>query len=315
MSVSLLNTSSNSRNTGDEIIVAAILSHFPELSNVESFSTHQFMTPLRALKLSASDIQVLTGTNILGSRLWPPSPWRFGPLEWAATRKKVLGVGLGWRTYENSLDKLQIKNYKDMFCSEVPVSTRDEYSASKLREIGVNAVNTGCPTMWSLPDVLPAQVKQQEVVATITGHSPDLKQDQEMLNILALNYERVLIWPQGGEDLRYLSNLRIPTNGVILNRGLESFNQALAGRVYVGTRLHAGIRASQLGCPSLVISIDNRAREIGKDTNYPILERMLLQESLQAAIFGLRSPTRLSLQRDVILDFKSVARKVIQNNI
>ena len=42
---------------------------------------------------------------------------------------------------------------------------------------------------------------------------------------------------------------------------------------YVGTRLHAGIRALSKGHRSLVISIDNRAECIGADTGLPVLRR------------------------------------------
>jgi polysaccharide pyruvyl transferase WcaK-like protein len=42
---------------------------------------------------------------------------------------------------------------------------------------------------------------------------------------------------------------------------------------YVGTRLHAGIRALQKGRRALIISVDNRATEIGRDTHLPIVER------------------------------------------
>lgn len=40
-----------------------------------------------------------------------------------------------------------------------------------------------------------------------------------------------------------------------------------------GTRLHAGIRCLNGGHRSLIIAIDNRARQIGEDTGLPVLER------------------------------------------
>ena len=42
---------------------------------------------------------------------------------------------------------------------------------------------------------------------------------------------------------------------------------------YVGTRLHAGVRAMQKGRRSIILSIDNRAREMGKDYNLNVIER------------------------------------------
>lgn len=41
----------------------------------------------------------------------------------------------------------------------------------------------------------------------------------------------------------------------------------------MGTRLHAGIRCLNGGHRSLIIAIDNRARQIGEDTGLPVLER------------------------------------------
>ena len=55
---------------------------------------------------------------------------------------------------------------------------------------------------------------------------------------------------------------------------------------YVGTRLHAGIRALSKGHRTIVISIDNRAKNIGKDTGLPVIERedieVLLQEKINS---------------------------------
>ena len=54
---------------------------------------------------------------------------------------------------------------------------------------------------------------------------------------------------------------------------------------YIGTRLHAGIRALNKKRRTLVISIDNRARAIADDTNLPILERAKLKDRLSEEIY------------------------------
>ena len=53
---------------------------------------------------------------------------------------------------------------------------------------------------------------------------------------------------------------------------------------YVGTRLHAGIRALSKGHRTIVISIDNRAKNIGKDTGLPTIEREDIEVLLQDKI-------------------------------
>jgi polysaccharide pyruvyl transferase WcaK-like protein len=42
---------------------------------------------------------------------------------------------------------------------------------------------------------------------------------------------------------------------------------------FVGNRLHGGIRALQQQRRTLVLSIDERAREIGEDTGLPVVDR------------------------------------------
>ena len=42
---------------------------------------------------------------------------------------------------------------------------------------------------------------------------------------------------------------------------------------YIGTRLHAGIRALQNQKRTLILSVDNRATEMGKDFNLPVVSR------------------------------------------
>ena len=53
---------------------------------------------------------------------------------------------------------------------------------------------------------------------------------------------------------------------------------------YVGTRLHAGIRALNKGHRSLIVSIDNRAECIHADTGLPIIPRKDISEMLEQRI-------------------------------
>ncbi|HJR34009.1 MAG TPA: hypothetical protein VJ817_03625, partial [Gemmatimonadales bacterium] len=42
---------------------------------------------------------------------------------------------------------------------------------------------------------------------------------------------------------------------------------------YVGNRLHAGIRSLQKGRRAIILEIDNRATEMGRDVGLPTVER------------------------------------------
>ena len=70
--------------------------------------------------------------------------------------------------------------------------------------------------------------------------------------------------------------------------GLASYDKILELKNidYVGTRLHAGISALSKCHRTIIISIDNRARNIGKDTGLPIVEREDIETLLQQKIYS-----------------------------
>jgi polysaccharide pyruvyl transferase WcaK-like protein len=85
----------------------------------------------------------------------------------------------------------------------------------------------------------------------------------------------------------------------VLPPGIASFEDALDdGDDYVGTRLHAGIRALQRGNRATVVVIDNRAAELAADTGLPVIPRDPDEGSLEL----LTEPrqTRLHLPRQEI---------------
>src|SRR5699024_986756 len=110
--------------------------------------------------------------------------------------------------------------------------------------------------------------------------------DQAMLNILSRSYNQVFLWPQGIEDSEYFQNMRMSDNIEIIPFGLDAYDKVLGMEDvdYVGTRLHAGIRALSKGHRTIVISIDNRAKNIGKDTGLPTIEREDIEVLLQDKI-------------------------------
>ena len=86
-----------------------------------------------------------------------------------------------------------------------------------------------------------------------------------------------MFWPQGYGDNAYLQSLGLTADDLeILSPNLAAFDAALgSGDIdYVGTRLHGGIRAMQpLSRRSLIIAIDNRAKEMNRDFQIPIAGR------------------------------------------
>ena len=61
-----------------------------------------------------------------------------------------------------------------------------------------------------------------------------------------------------------------------MSQSLEGFDLLLKSKEdieYIGTRLHAGIRALSFKRKSLIVGIDNRSKEISKDINLPMIDR------------------------------------------
>jgi polysaccharide pyruvyl transferase WcaK-like protein len=307
-----LDTELGSGNLGDSIIAQSIYQNFPELLALPSIATHQFMGYSDAIVARKSQLLVVLGTNFISSRMYPPAPWRFGPVEWAVTRRKLVGIGVGARSYEQGFSLSQKINYRSMFFPGIPVATRDQYSANLLQGIGIDAISTGCPTMWNLSQSLPTRTSETEVVVTLTDYAPDPENDNTLLEMLSKMFVKVHFWPQGTGDLKYLSSLRQPRNLVVSPSGLDNLNKLLHGRVYVGTRLHAAIRASQLGQPALVLGIDNRAKEIASDTNYPIIGRAELAEGLDQELERLRDKRLLRRNDANIHEFKQQLNRLME---
>ena len=77
---------------------------------------------------------------------------------------------------------------------------------------------------------------------------------------------------------------------------------AIAGS-YVGTRLHAGIHAMNRKVRSVILAVDNRAIEMGRDFNLPVIRREELEEKLQERIYGSWN-TQIKIPVDSIVKWK-----------
>ena len=153
-------------------------------------------------------------------------------------------------------------------------SVRDSYTHEKLKECGVkNIINTSCPTTWELPSDF--KKNSNSVILTLTDYNKSFIHDKYLIEILIKKYKKCFFWPQGIGDLNYLKELGYCKNFEILERNLSSYDDCLNtfSADMVGTRLHAGIRALQKGNKTLILSVDNRATEIKKDINIPVINR------------------------------------------
>ena len=270
----LLDTSVGSLNMGDEIIGRSIEVNWPDLFSfnyVMRLATHTPMyTPVQNLlykrKLSifkGADIKFLCGTNALYTNMLRPLPaWNINYINCRMAAGTVcLGVA-----------------------RDVVHSARDERSKRLLESLGFRAWNTGCPTLWGLtPDHCEAIVrtKGDEVVFTLTSYHPDPRKDRAMIDVLRRHYFRLHFWPQSINDLDYLQSLGAADDVEIVPPNLAGFRAVLGrGADYVGNRLHGGIFALQRRRRAIIVAIDYRAREMGKDYSLPLVERDSIETDL-----------------------------------
>ena len=279
-------------NIGDEIIYEAcdkvIKSLYPDGFYV-NVSTH---LPLDSWleQFQDADLKFVAGSNLLGRQRWRKrSQWNLhlSALPWAAP--SIL-MGVGWHRYQRKSTALVSKYvYRQVLSRDYIHSVRDNYTLEKLKEIGFdNALNTGCPTMWSLTpehcQTIPLK-KSEKVLTTVTDYHQDPQKDADMLDVLTRNYREVYVWLQGYHDYDYLQALHVLDKVKIVPPNLAAYQSFLNNEQvdYVGTRLHSGIKALQCGKRTVIIGIDNRANEKQKDFNLPVLRRENITE-LEALI-------------------------------
>lgn len=278
----LFNPAISSLNLGDHIIAYACKENIESLLKNKmciDISTHLPISNLYMGLIKNVKYSFVLGSNLLMNnmngrfRQWDIKLWN--------TRRinKAILMGVGWHQYSSKTNSYTKKLYNRVLSNEYYHSVRDEYTKIKLNDIGIkNVINTGCPTLWNLDKKHCMQIpknKSYRVIFTLTDYKKDLVKDKKMINILKNNYEKLYFWIQGGNDYEYLKELYNGSDIEIINPNLEDYNKIIKnGNIdFVGTRLHGGIRALQNKCRTIIISVDNRAKELNRNYNIPIIER------------------------------------------
>lgn len=287
-SITIFNTSIGSLNQGDYIINNSAKREMAYLLHnnfVVEYPTHTPVTHLyQNIKISPvrkysdrCELKFIFGTNLLAKnmlRLWPN--WNLNIFNCKPYNNSILvGVGMNGSFDNPSFYTKAI--YNKVLSKEYTHSTRDEKTKLLLEKMGYKAINTGCPTMWSLTPDLCKKIKKDKsnaVVFTLTDYCPDIDKDKQLINTLIKNYNNVYYWVQGSNDLEYLKSLST-SKKIKLIYSLSQYEELLdLGNIdYVGTRLHAGICALQHKVRSIIITVDNRARDIKETYNLITIER------------------------------------------
>jgi len=308
--VCLLDTSVSSRNMGDHIIVDSIRRELRAIMPGAIFvniPTHEYLGPESLKLLDSSHARIVCGTNLLASHMDEYKQWKIGGLEFSSLRELTL-LGCGWWQYQDAPNKYT-QLLLDAILSESTIhSVRDGYTLRQLEFLaGRRLLNTTCPTLWQLtPDHLARipETQAKDVVTTLTDYKADPTTDRLMLDHLSSRYATVFLWIQGTGDYKYLQALLRDMAGNIrlVPPTLEAYDELLTSDLdldYVGTRLHAGVRALQKGRRALILAVDNRAIEIARDTGLPCIPREEAPSSLDSQI-ATCSPHSISLPIEAI---------------
>lgn len=284
----LLNTALESDNTGDHIIMKNCLLQLNKYIDAEhaiNLPTHRLLSKAELEQINGKK-KILCGTNALSGKMDRYGLWKI-PRD-LNSYSDILLIGVGFDSFNKKANYYTKKLFSKILSKNGIHSVRDTFTYEVLKEMGVNnVIYTGCPTMWRLTpefcDLIPTD-KAENVVFTLNSYLADPTLDNALIRVLLEEYDQVFFWPQGNGDDTYLNTLGYSNEVIRLSPELSSFENLLSSCCdldYVGLRLHGGIHALNYRRRSVIISIDNRAEAIHRDTGLPIVRRNEIIPSLK----------------------------------
>lgn len=283
-----------SGNLGDLIIydfIKDILYRlFPDKEMIR-ISTHVPFTKKSKELINNSLYTFVGGTNILTSdiRNFPRlTPVKRKGFYFFPGFKKVILLGTGWSSYQHNRDWATRFYYKNILHKQALHSVRDIYSEQQLEKAGFkNLLHTSCPSTWQLNSDFVNQYNpaHKNILFTLSSYYPHQQEDDQLVEtILSAPSEKYYFFPQTKEDTDYLASLpcyqKNKSKISLLHHDIREFLalSASGDLNYIGNRLHGGIRCLAFNNPSLIISVDNRATEMGKSINLNVVERNNIEQ-------------------------------------
>lgn len=312
MKITLFDTAVCTENLGDFIIMDAVREHINEMfpdAMVLHTATHEKISRPTYNIVRDSDFSFVGGTNLISSNMNSYNQWKIN-LQESLFLKELILMGVGWWQYQKAPNVYTRYLLKSVLNQDLLHSVRDSYAEAMLRKAGFNnVINTSCATMWYLTEehcsYIPEE-KAEVVVSTLTDYNKDKINDYALIELLSKLYRTVYIWPQGSGDIEYINELGLAKFAEILPPKLEAYNAILENEEsidFVGTRLHAGVRALQNKRRTIILGIDNRAFEKSKDFNIIVCPRDDLEELKK--IIDSKFSTRINLPLENIALWKS----------
>jgi polysaccharide pyruvyl transferase WcaK-like protein len=259
--------------------------------------------------LNGADYKFVFGSNLLRNKL----SLRFRQWDINLFNSRKLGpsilIGVGWHKENTRINEYTKNVYRNILSKSYIHSVRDEYTKNVLGSIGIeNCINTGCPTLWNLTPNHCLKInnsKSEDVIFTLTDYKKNHVLDKKIFKILKSNYKNVYLWLQGYGDYQYSLDLGIQNEVIIIPPDLNEYNKILENEdvEYIGTRLHGGIRSLQKQRRTLILAVDERAKEIKHDFNIPVVAREEV-DILEELINSKRS-TKLDIPFERIKEWKN----------
>lgn len=286
----LMDTSFSSSNRGDDIIMECVRKELSPLlehnfvitlpTHVSAFHWYQVLRNSSAIQRFANcKYKFVGGSNLLVPNMLTHYPqWNINLFNYKPIVASILvGVGAGAGAEKGSNCYTRYL-YRKILNRDYYHSVRDERTKVYLESLGLNAINTGCVTMWMFtPEfckTIPSK-KADKVVCTINHHVMTDMRDQHIIDVLVRNYQDVYYWPQFLEDYGYLQRFKNIEGFHILPATKEAYDLFLSENDcdYVGTRLHGGIYAMRHARRSIIISFDERARAINENNHLNCVDK------------------------------------------
>jgi polysaccharide pyruvyl transferase WcaK-like protein len=302
-----MDTSISDYNLGNQIIMEAIYGH------LDGIFPDRFLYKIPYMEITKHTLNIIRGcencffggTNSLVAKLENYSQWGISKKNYKKITNFIL-FGVGWWQYQENISKFTKKVLEKLLINKYIHAVRDNYTEEKLKSIGItNVLNTGCPTIWDLTDYQINNNCTESVIFTITDYNQNPVRDKKWLSVLEKKYDVIYFWIQGVGDLQYLQKYKFIENIRIIPPRLTSYIDILANTNidYVGTRLHAGIKALQMKKKTFILGIDNRAIEMHNDFNIPVIPESEL-DNLNMLLYSNSYQTQFKIPRREIETWK-----------
>lgn len=296
MEIAVLDPSLATDNLGDEVIYEAveeiIFSLFPD-AFLHRIATHERMSDRSHAVLRKASLVFVAGSNLL-----PPDggQWRI-TLDDAPYCDDIVVLGAGWQHDGTMFNRRSEKLTRRLLSATRIHSVRDAKARDNLAGLGLSVLNTSCPSLWGLDAAALARTpvaRAQEAVVTVTAYRNTPEADAAFLRLVTECYRKVWFYPQMASDIPHLDRIgfgHLPR----IRASTAAYTAFLAGNEvdYIGSRLHGGIRALQMAKRTLVLAVDNRARDISAHTGLPSVP--IADTDAIRAWIETPAPTRLTL--------------------